>query len=376
VRKIIYLSGTRADFGLFESTLLRADASPELDVSVCVTGMHLDPAYGSTVDDIEASGIRICGRIPVDLTETSGGTMARSVGHEIIGLVGVLEQERPDLLMVLGDRGEMLGAAIAAVHLNIPVVHLHGGERSGTVDELLRHAITKLSHFHFVATEEARDRLIRMGEYKKQVHVTGAPGLDGIRDLVNISRKQLCEETGLDPDKPLALVVFHPVVQQADRAAEQTIALMEAVLAHEELQAVVSLPNADAGGGAIRVAYRSFEVPRFRFRRHFSRNIYLSWVAAADVMVGNSSSGIIEAASLGTVVVNVGNRQKSRERGDNVIDVGTSREAIQESISHALGLDKREWLNVYGDGCSGKRIVSLLETLPLDAHVLEKTNAY
>lgn len=376
MRKIIYLSGTRADFGLLESTLLRANASPELDVSVCVTGMHLDAAYGNTVTDIEASGLRICGRIPVNLAETSGATMARSVGHEIVGLVDVLQQEKPDLLIVLGDRGEMLGAAIVAVHLNVPVVHLHGGERSGTVDELLRHAITKLSHFHFVATEGARERVIRMGEQDEQVYVTGAPGLDGIRDVAMIPRDSLCKDIGLDPLKPLALVVFHPVVQQADRAAEQTVALMEAILAHQNLQAVVSLPNADAGGGAIRGAHDSFNDPRLRFSNHFSRDTFLSWVAAADVMVGNSSSGIIEAASLGTAVVNVGDRQNSRERSGNVIDVDTSRAAIEEAIARALSFGKREWHNVYGDGRSGERIVSLLESLPLHKRILEKTNAY
>jgi len=180
-RKICYVSGTGADFGLIASTLQLAAVRPGLEVSVCVTGMHLSPTFGSTVTEIEAAGLRICDRIPVDVETASGASMAFALGHELIGLTTVFARERPDVVMVLGDRGEMLAGALAAIHLNIPVVHVHGGERSGTVDEPVRHAISKLSHYHFVSTEGARERLVRMKENIQQM-----------RTACEADRKQFC----------------------------------------------------------------------------------------------------------------------------------------------------------------------------------------
>ena len=164
MRKILYISGTRADFGLLSSTLNLAQQDSTLEVSVCVTGMHLASGYGNTVSEIEEAGLRICGRIPVLLEDTTGASMARALADELAGMIPVLEKEQPDLVLLLGDRGEMLAGALAAIHLNLPVVHIHGGERSGTVDEPVRHAISKLAHYHFAATESSKKRLIKMGD--------------------------------------------------------------------------------------------------------------------------------------------------------------------------------------------------------------------
>jgi GDP/UDP-N,N'-diacetylbacillosamine 2-epimerase (hydrolysing) len=376
VRRIVYVTGTRADFGLMLRTLKTAQATGDIDVALCVTGMHLSPTYGHTIDEVEASGLRICARVPVRLEEGTGAEMARAIGFELVGLTDALAIENPDAVLVLGDRGEMLAGAIAAIHLNKPVIHLHGGERSGTVDEPVRHAISKLAHYHFVSTAGARERLVRMGERVQNVFVTGAPGLDGIVESLSHSRAELCAGCGFDPARRVALVVFHPVVQEAHDAGRQMNDLLEAALA-AGLQCIAIAPNSDAGSPAVRDVLESFRSREaVRIATHLARGEYVSWLAAADVMVGNSSSGIIEAASFGTPVVSVGSRQTGRERSENTLDVRADRAAIAAGIEQASRRGRRPCVNVYGDGRASERIVKLLSTLPLDAALLVKTNAY
>lgn len=376
MRKICYVSGTRADYGLIARTLKKAKASTDLQVSVCVTGMHLLSSYGETVREIEADGLRICARVPVHLDGTSGGVMAKAIGHEIIGFVDAFESENPDAVVVLGDRGEMLAGAIAATHLNIPVIHIHGGERSGTVDEPVRHAISKLAHYHLVTTEAARVRLIRMGERPEHIFVVGAPGLDDIHQADLRPRNELFHEMRFDPTRPVALVIFHPVLQEADQSGDQVEAILRA-LTGVGLQLLCLEPNADAGGHMICQRLRSYRGhPDVRCLTHLERNDYISWMAAVDVMVGNSSSGIIEAASVGLPVINVGNRQWARERSKNTIDVAVDEHSIRQAVLQVLQSSRGACRNVYGDGRASDRIVELLEKLPLTNELLAKTNVY
>jgi GDP/UDP-N,N'-diacetylbacillosamine 2-epimerase (hydrolysing) len=357
-------------------TLLLAQQSGKLEISVCVTGMHLSPVFGNTVKEIVTSGLHICGKVPVELDGTTGVVMARALGHELIGIADVLAREQPDIVMVLGDRGEMLAGALAAIHLNIPIVHVHGGERSGTVDEPVRHAISKLAHYHLVTTEGARERLVRMGEKPEHVFVTGAPGLDGLQELPVRSRDDLCRQWRFDPDRPVALVVFHAVLQEQSEVGEQMDNIVHAVLS-ERVQALCLMPNADAGGSLIRQALESHaRHPDVRSVTHLAREDYISWMRVADVMVGNSSSGIIEAASLRLPVVNVGSRQSGRERGGNVVDVPSVKADIAAAVRKALHGPRGPWPNVYGDGHAGERIVALLASLPLSPELMYKSNAY
>ena len=236
------------------STLQQIAAHPELELQVAVTGMHLSPSYGLTVRDIEALGLPIVARVPINVEDRTPSAMAVGIGEAVIGLTHALEQARPDLVMLLGDRGEMLAGAIAALHAGIPIVHLHGGERSGTVDEPVRHAITKLSHWHFVATEESRERVVRLGERPEHVWVTGAPSLDGLAEQGAMPRQQVLDELGLPADARFVLVIFHPVVQEMDDAHEQTATLAGALrdaLADSRTHIVWLAPNADAGSGGI-----------------------------------------------------------------------------------------------------------------------------
>lgn len=376
MRKIIYVTGTRADYGLMASTLRLVDTCPDIELSICVTGMHLLEKYGSTVKEIERDGLNICGKIKVDLGDTSGKTMAIAIADELSGMVKVFAREKPDLVMVLGDRGEMLAAALAAIHLNIPVVHIHAGERSGSVDETVRHAISKLSHYHFTSTEEAYERLVKMGEWPENVFVTGAPGLDGITELATIDRDNLCKESGLDSRKPIALVVFHPIVQEADEAGHQVRLVLNAI-EKSGYQAVCLMPNSDAGGGLIREQLENInQTSGFITHTHLTRSDFMSWMAAVDVMIGNSSSGIIEAASFNIPVVNIGDRQRGRARNRNVVDVSVNEVQILEAIKNSSRSRVSDSYNIYGDGHAGEKILKLLRALPLDKKLLDKINAY
>lgn len=373
-RKVVYLSGTRADFGLMRSTLQAAAALT--DLSVAATGMHLDAAYSYTIDEIREAGLRVCGEVSIDVGTRSAQSMAASVGECLIGLSQLLAQQRPDLLLLLGDRGEMLAGAIAALHLGIVCVHIHGGERSGTVDEPVRHAISKLSSYHLVATAASRERLLRMGEEAGRIFVTGAPGLDGLAAQADLEADAFRQALGLMPGRPFLLVLFHPVVQQAGEAAAQTLALVEAL--HEVGLPVLWLePNADAGSLEILRVLDERELPAGSRRiAHLPRNLYLNALRHCSALVGNSSSGIIEAATFGTPVLNIGDRQRLRERNANVTDVIADRAAIAGALRALVAHGKWPCDNVYGDGMAGARIARLLCELPLDAAVLEKTNTY
>jgi len=373
-RKVVYLSGTRADFGLMRSTLQQA--AQRLDLSLAVTGMHLEPAFGHTIDEILASGLPICGEVPVDVQTRTSASMAGAVGACLQGMAALLERERPDMLLLLGDRGEMLAGAIAALHLGIACVHLHGGERSGTVDEPVRHAISKLASYHLVATQNSRERLVRMGELPERIFVTGAPGLDDLESMVHMPAADCRARLGILGEGPFVLALFHPVVQQAGDAYMQTAALLDA-LRQRSLPVVWLEPNADAGSHDVLRALNEFPLPPGSCRwPHLPRPLFLAALAHAAVLVGNSSAGIIEAASFGIPVVNIGDRQHLRERNANVVDVPPATHSILAALRAALQAGHMPCDNLYGDGHAGGRIVELLASLPLNAELLSKANTY
>ena len=375
-RRIVYITGTRADFGLMHRTLAAIDADPMLSLSILATGMHLSAGHGGTFSEVEASGLRVAGCVPVSLEPATGATMARGIATMVAGFTEILEREQPDLVLLLGDRGEMLAGAIAALHLGMAVAHVHGGERSGTVDEPVRHAVSKLSHLHLAATREARDRLIRMGEDPAQVHVTGAPGIDGLADSPRQARDAVAARHGLDPDVPLALMVYHPVLQEAAAAGEEAGLVLDAIL-DAGAQAIVLMPNADAGSDKVREALEARRGrPGVTLVTHLRREDFLDAMARADVMVGNSSAGIIEAASFGTRVVNVGRRQNLRERNANVIDVPADPTDIGHAVAQALAAGRMTPANIYGDGAAAGRIVAVLRDVVLDARLMAKINGY
>ena len=376
MRKICYITGTRADFGLMHNVLDGINKHPNLSLSLIVTGMHLLSKYGETWKSIKEAGFQIDAEIPVSLIGCSGAEMSIALGQQIIGCTQALQEIEPDIVMLLGDRGEMLAGALAALHLNIPIVHLHGGELSGTIDESIRHAISKIAHYHFTATNNSRKRLIKMGEDKDRIFVVGAPGLDAVYQEKIMNREKLFSRYKLNINTSLLLIVFHPVVQQADKASEQIKAVLDAAL-ETDMQLLILKPNADAGSNIIAELIDGYaQVHNFQVKCHIPRGEFLSLIAYAEVMAGNSSSGIIEAASLNTPVVNIGDRQNRRERSLNVIDVEPEKKLIYQALKQAQKIKDKNWKNVYGNGSASKKIIKHLQEISLASNILEKVNAY
>jgi UDP-N-acetylglucosamine 2-epimerase (non-hydrolysing)/GDP/UDP-N,N'-diacetylbacillosamine 2-epimerase (hydrolysing) len=352
-----------------------------MELSLIVTAMHLEREFGLTVGEIEADGMPVAARVRSLSPGDSGGDQARSIANAVIGITVALEEIRPDIVIVLGDRGEMLAGAIAAAHLNLAVAHVHGGEVSGTIDELVRHAISKLSHVHFAATEDAAERLRRMGELPGNVHVVGAPGLDYLSRFEPIPDDALAADLNLDLSRPFVIFTQHPVISEqvdAARQMEQSLLALESV----GIQVVATYPNADAGGRAmIDVLERQRERTWLRIVPSLGRRKFASLLRRTSAMVGNSSSGIIEAPFFGVPVVNIGIRQAGRLRAENVLDIGHDHEAIRSAVACALNDDAfkaraRACRNPYGDGHAGERIVEVLSSLQLGARLLNKRIAY
>ncbi|MDA7844236.1 UDP-N-acetylglucosamine 2-epimerase [Gammaproteobacteria bacterium] len=375
-RRVIYITGTRADFGLMRSTLIRINKSSKLSLSLIVTGMHLSHKYGYTAQEIKSSGIEIIEQVPVNLEPETGKTMSLALSVMIAEFTKIFNKANPDIVIVLGDRGEMLAGALSCLHLGIPVAHIHGGERSGTIDESIRHAISKLSHIHLTSTLESKSRLISLGEVPANIHVTGAPGIEDIDELATFSRSELISKFSLIKDKPICLLVFHPVVQESSSAGIQVKIILEALSRKSELQIIGILPNSDSGSESIRQQMNVLKYPKLKTFTNLSRNEFLSFMREVDFMIGNSSSGIIESGSFGTPVINIGSRQKMRQRNTNVVDVKLDSDAIYEKINLALKDGKYSIKNIYGDGKTGKRIQQILEITPLNKELLNKVLTY
>ncbi len=382
MKKVAVVTGSRAEYGILYPVLKAIEAHPELRLSLVVTGMHLLPEFGYTVREIESGGFKVDARVDMLLGSDTLGAMVKSVGMGIIGMAQTWEQLNPDIILVPGDRGEPLAAAIAGAYMNIPVAHIHGGDnpRAG-LDEYARHAITKLAHIHFPATGTSAERIIKMGEDEWRVHMVGSPTLDVILNESLLSAEALTEKLGIDLSRPLILLVQHSVTTQVDEAARQMRETLETIVEMGN-PTVLIYPNSDAGGRRMIEVIKEYE--KFNFLTTFKslpRKEYLSLMKAAGVMVGNSSSGIIEAPSLGLPAVNIGIRQEGRERGENVIDVGHNNREIVTGIERALtdeGFLKavKKCQSPYGDGRAGSRIAEILSQIEITPQLLQKKMTY
>lgn len=375
MRTIAAVTVDRSDWGIYRPVLRGVVEHPDLDLHLIVTGTHLDPRYGETVLDIEADGFEVAERVRIPTRRTSPEAVAERMGRATLGVAEVLGRALPDLLLVLGDRLEMHAAAVAALPYRIPVAHIHGGELTlGAVDDALRHSLTKLSHLHFVATEEYGRRVRQLGEESARVVVSGAPGLDNVGSVKLLSVDEFAEIVGLPPEPSPLLVTYHPETLGSTPVAEQ-IAEMLAALDDVGRPVVFTGTNADPGGRAILHAIDAFVGARDHCVRvqHLSTAGYFSAMRHCAAMVGNSSSGIIEAASFELPVVNVGGRQEGRTRGINVIDVGADRDDIAAGIGRVLepafAATLRGMGNPYGDGHAAGAIVERLASVELEGLV-------
>lgn len=382
MKTIAVVTGSRSEYALLKPICARIVEHSGLELQLVVAGMHLSDAFGHTVDGITADGFTVDARVEMTPAGDAASDMADAVGRGILGFSAELKRLCPDVVLVLGDRTEAFAAAVAAALSGRVLAHIHGGDRSrGGFDESMRHAITKLAHLHFAATEISRERIIKMGERKEHVWNTGAPGVDVIMSMPRLDRKQLAENLEIDLDKPVVLCIQHPVSTEADEAAEQMRITLEALEQLAE-QTVLVYPNSDAGGRRmIAVIEERREGGWLHTFKSLPSQVYVSLLASASVLVGNSSSGIIEAPALKLPVVNVGIRQAGRERAENVIDTDHDVDRIVAALRRAMTSEEfRRRVagsrSPYGDGGAVERIVEHLHALTIDATLLSKQIAY
>lgn len=378
-RKILALTGSRGEWGYIRPLLRLIDADPDLDYSILATHMHLLPEFGISVREIERDGFRVDEKIYMTFDGYNSVTMTKSLASLLLELPTAIDRIKPDIILLAGDRGEQLMGAIAGSHMRIPVVHIQAGELSGNVDGTVRHAITKLAHVHFAANQEFAERVLKMGEQKFRVHVTGAPLVDELVQGEVSGEDDLCRRYRLEKGAPLVLAVQHPVTEEEDAAGVQVLETLK-VLKNLDMPTVFVYPNADAGSRSIRQEINQNKTPHFRLFRNLPRKDYLGFLKIASVMVGNSSSGIMEAPTFGTPVVNIGCRQKGRLQAGNVVNSGYSEneilKAVQKAMSPAFRAAAKKCVNPYGDGHSSERMVKILKDLEINDQLLNKEMAY
>jgi UDP-N-acetylglucosamine 2-epimerase (non-hydrolysing)/GDP/UDP-N,N'-diacetylbacillosamine 2-epimerase (hydrolysing) len=354
-----------------------------LDLSVIATGMHLSPQHGRTVEEIRADGFEVSETVHMLLDGDSELSMAKSLGIGVSGLAEALDNIDPYITLVLGDRDEALAAGIAAAHMNIPVAHVHGGDSmdGAIIDDSIRHALTKFAHIHFPVSEQSADRIERLGEEPWRITTVGAPGIDDILRGEYDDPTEVLEKHGFDPSEPVALVIQHPITTAVEEAGEQMDATLDA-LHRTDLQVLLVYPNSDAGGKQMISRIERHPISEDIVAvENLPRREYLAVMAGADVMVGNSSSGIIEAPSFDLPVVDIGPRQQGRQRAKNTISVPHESDAITEAIARCLTDEsvKRQAAaspNPYDYGGAGESIVDELATIELDGRLLRKQLTY
>jgi len=361
--KILFLTGSRGEWGYIRP-ILQLCKHRGIDYSICTTNMQLLPSNGLGVNEILADGFEVEDRIYMSLEGHNHFTMAKSLGVFLASFVDTLARVKPDWLLLAGDRGEQLMGAIAASYTYTPVAHIQAGELSGNIDGLARHAIGKFVHLHFAANEDARDRLLKLGEEEFRVHMVGAPQLDELREGRFSSPSDIAERFNIDPTQPFMLVVQHSVTEEMAHAQDQILATIQAT--HRfQIPKIWVMPNNDAGSEVVRNTIIKERRSDSQIFANLRREDYLGLMKLARCIVGNSSSGLLEAPSFKVPSVNLGRRQSMRVCGANVINADFEVEAIVQAIETAMSDKFRESLelmdNPYGDGCSSSRIIDILQ---------------
>ena len=375
-RKICVITGTRAEYGLLRWVMQGIKDEPELTLQIIATGMHLSPEFGLTYREIENDGFQIDRKVEMLTSSDTPVGIAKSMGLGLIGFADALNELQPDLMMVLGDRFEIFAAVAAALVARIPVAHLHGGEKTeGAVDEALRHSISKMSHLHFVAVEEYRQRVIQLGEQPERVFLVGGLGIDNIKRLKLLDRAELEASLDFKLWQKSLLITFHPVTLEASTAAEQMSELLAALSALNNTQLVFTLPNADTDGRALIKMVEQFvaEHPNSRAYTSLGQLRYLSCIAHVDGVVGNSSSGLTEVPSFKKGTINIGDRQRGRLQAASVINCEPTSTAIEFALRKLYSTDFQETLpqvvNPYGEGGAAEKVVNTLKSCSLNGLV-------
>lgn len=378
-RKICIVTGTRAEYGLFYWILKGLQNNPDVELQIVTTGMHLSPEFGLTYQQIEQDGFQITDKIDMLLSGDSPAAIAKSLGLGIIGMADCFRRIQPDLLVVLGDRYETFAAAQAAMVLQIPIAHLHGGEvTEGAIDEAIRHSITKMSQYHFVASEVYRKRVIQLGENPTHVFNVGAPGLDHVFKLNLLSKEELEQELELPLKQPTFLITYHPVTLASSDTEKNITAFLQALDQFSDATLIFTCANSDTNGRIINQKMEEYakKYPnRAKLFSSLGQLRYLSTIKHCDAVIGNSSSGLTEVPIFKKPTVNIGPRQDGRLKASSIIDCGETRKEITKAIQKALSAEFQATLqqteSLYGYGEASKKIVEKLVTLPLE-HILQK----
>ncbi|SMC39428.1 UDP-N-acetylglucosamine 2-epimerase [Sporomusa malonica] len=382
-KKICILTATRAEFGLLKPVIVKLTGVPEFDVRVAVTGTHLSPEFGMTYKEIEREGIAIDEKIEILLSADTPTAISKSMGLAMMSFAEYFARLDPDILLVLGDRYETLAVCCAAMNQRIAIAHMHGGETTeGAIDECVRHAITKMSYLHFTSTKEYCNRVIQLGEQPDRVFCVGATGVENIYKETLLTKKELEKDIGFKLDKPYAVVTFHPVTLEKNKSAEQFQSLLQVCEQHKEMNFLFTKANADLNGRIINQMLDEHIKEHDNLFAFASMGVvrYLSAMKYCKVVIGNSSSGILEAPSLGVPTINIGDRQKGRIQAESIINC----EPVSGEIEKAMILAQtdefktraRNSVNPYGDGNTSEKIVEKLKEFLLNDKIDLKKKFY
>ena len=378
--KICVVTGTRAEYGLLRWVIDGIAKSTVLELQLIATGMHLSPEFGLTVQEIEADGYRIDCKVEMLLSSDTPVGITKSMGLGLIGFADAFAAIQPDLLLVLGDRFEIFAAASAALIARIPIAHIHGGEATeGLIDESIRHSITKMSHYHFVAAEEYRRRVIQLGEAPDRVFHVGGLGVDNIMQLKLLTREELEAALNFQLLSNNLLITFHPVTLEKDTSADQMDQLLTALSQLEDMGLIFTMPNADTDGRVLFEKIKSFCRERKNAKAYTSLGQlrYLSCISHVNGVIGNSSSGLLEVPSFKKATINIGDRQRGRLKASSVIDCEPNVSSILQAIDHLFSTDFLKRLELtespYGSGGASKSILNFLENISLGTNSCKKS---
>jgi UDP-hydrolysing UDP-N-acetyl-D-glucosamine 2-epimerase len=372
MRKICVIIGSRANYSSIKSAMKAIDENPDLELQIIAGASAILDRYGSVVDLIEQDGFSINARMYMLIEGETPATMAKSTGVGLMELPTLFEMLKPDIVLTVGDRFETMATTLAAAYMNLPIAHTMGGEVTGTIDESIRHAVTKFAHIHFPASSDARDRIIKLGERQEDVYLVGCPRIDLVAETIENDRQNGLHEIfldgvgeGLDLSKPFVMVSQHPVTTEYGSGEGQITETLKAIR-EADIQAIVLWPNPDAGSEDIARGIRKWRERGKAQKMHFFKNLptdtYIRLMGKTACLIGNSSSGIREGAYIGTPVVNIGTRQDKRQRGVNVIDVPNDSKRIFEALKNQIIHGHYDSDPVYGDGNAGKRVAEVLAT--------------
>lgn len=374
------ITGSRGEYGYIKPIIEKIKGDDLLDYTIVATNMLLLPEFGYAVNNFLKDDIEVKYKIDMAMGGYSNASMVKSLGIFLVSLTDIVNNDRPSMILLAGDRGEQMVGAIVGAHLNITVAHIQAGELSGNIDGMTRHAITKYAHLHFASNYDAEERLHKMGEQAFRVFNTGAPQLDDLKNYKYWEKKEFFKKYNLDINRGYALVVQHSITEESDASKTQMDITLQALKALSK-QAIIIYPNNDAGSAGIQQAICDNKIIDFRIERNVSRSDYSNMMKHADFIIGNSSSGILEAPTFRLPCINIGRRQRGRVQADNVINVDFIKKDIIKAI-HKIYTDE-EYLeklkyveNPYGDGNSAQRICDIMKSIEIDAKLINKELVY